>query len=983
MNCKKCGAEISPDANFCISCGASLIEQSQSEPPQLPKEREDLGVKEKVEPKGDEPELTPEAPAKRKRKRRVLLGGLLVVVLAVALILGVVWISSFGGPGGVSSLPSISGDGFLKNLIPSIKDIANIFGGSPKEMLVLFEPFDDNELMLLKRGQDKGGILLLEDKESLTSMFIKTLEGEFINTDSRFGIFLPQRDTIYLWYGEEEDGSFPEFVLQEMEIGGEEPEVVMSSEDARQVMGTIIESSDVVFLKENRREEKRCYTQKLGREAELIAEGDNCFLSEDGSRVIIEVVEEGRSTLSAVDIESKEERILLDGIGGVESYRVSKSGSFVAYTREEDGNSVLYLVGQSSGEGVNISGEVFNLLDFNFGSQSGDLFFITEEINQGESVLNLHLYGQDDNPIAQGTTLAASFIPGHRSLAYLVGDENGEETLYVYSLSKNDKVEVLSGEDLQYGVLETPSVGILAVSSEDDEFTLYGVSPDGEEVVELLDESGQSLNSIQEVRGEDLFYVVTQNEDNERSLFVIPGLDQEGYELIEEWAGFGLWKQPPERGYLVFIGSEDQGDDPVLYSVRLEEGAEPIALDDDVDYGVRGAVLSPDGQEVIYNAYTGNDFDELEVRQVRVDGEEEPEVLYEDAVLADVRWGVLSRFTPGLIWKVFTENVYETTEQNRIAFSSDRDGEGEIFVMNFEGTEVLQLTENQAEDMSPLWSPDGRRIAFLTGDWETSRDVQVVNADGSGLINLTADMEDEVCGWHRWSPTGRQLLFTSDRDGDREIYLINADGSGLVQLTDNSDEESAPVWSPDGRIMYVSQREDYDEIIVMQVDGSGKISFKIGIKDVYDLFWSPDGKHLVILGDDNEDNFEYQLYLMDGGCMSLPEECQGSVVQLTEGDSWNFYNDWSPDSDKILFDSNRSGDWKIYVMDVASQDITQLTFGEDGHDWNGRYSGGGKYIVFSSDRDGDEEIYIMTADGSNLHKVTDNDVDDTGPDFWP
>jgi Tol biopolymer transport system component len=84
----------------------------------------------------------------------------------------------------------------------------------------------------------------------------------------------------------------------------------------------------------------------------------------------------------------------------------------------------------------------------------------------------------------------------------------------------------------------------------------------------------------------------------------------------------------------------------------------------------------------------------------------------------------------------------------KIAFSSIRDGNGEIYVMNADGMELVQLTHDPADDVGPAWSPDGKRIAF-----------------------------------------------TSNRDGNAEVYMMNADGTEPVNLTDNPANDSHPAWS--------------------------------------------------------------------------------------------------------------------------------------------------------------------------------------------
>ena len=160
----------------------------------------------------------------------------------------------------------------------------------------------------------------------------------------------------------------------------------------------------------------------------------------------------------------------------------------------------------------------------------------------------------------------------------------------------------------------------------------------------------------------------------------------------------------------------------------------------------------------------------------------------------------------------------------RIAFSSTRDGGWEIYVMNADGSDATRLTDHPRFEWQHAWSLDGRRIAFTrTRDRsgytnDGTGDICVVNADGSGLTNLT-----ESQGWNRspsWSPDGRHIAFSSDRDENWEIYIMNADGSGVTRLTESQGSDDSPSWSPDGsRIAFSSDRDGNREIYVVNVLG--------------------------------------------------------------------------------------------------------------------------------------------------------------------
>lgn len=114
-----------------------------------------------------------------------------------------------------------------------------------------------------------------------------------------------------------------------------------------------------------------------------------------------------------------------------------------------------------------------------------------------------------------------------------------------------------------------------------------------------------------------------------------------------------------------------------------------------------------------------------------------------------------------------------------VVFSSDRDGNWEIYSMNSDGTGVTRLTDNPAADIAPRWSPDGRQIAFHSGR-DGNFEIYVMNADGSGSRNLTNRPSQE--SFAHWSPDGTRILFQSDIDGNFEIYVVNSDGAASLAL---------------------------------------------------------------------------------------------------------------------------------------------------------------------------------------------------------
>ncbi|MBN1657558.1 MAG: PD40 domain-containing protein [Anaerolineae bacterium] len=208
---------------------------------------------------------------------------------------------------------------------------------------------------------------------------------------------------------------------------------------------------------------------------------------------------------------------------------------------------------------------------------------------------------------------------------------------------------------------------------------------------------------------------------------------------------------------------------------------------------------------------------------------------------------------------------------DRIAFVSDRAGSDDIWVMDLDGENAVNLTANEVMDHSPAWSPDGEWIAFASVRDAPYWELYMIHPDGSDLRRLTW-WEDASDIYPTWSPDSTRLAFASKRDGNWEIYVMNRDGSGLARLTDHPADDDHPAWSPDGgRIAFVSLRDGYAEIYVVGVGG-------------------------------------------------------GEPVNISQAPfSTELGPTWSPDGSRIAFYSDREGEWDIYVMASDGSDVVRLT----------------------------------------------------------
>jgi TolB protein len=272
---------------------------------------------------------------------------------------------------------------------------------------------------------------------------------------------------------------------------------------------------------------------------------------------------------------------------------------------------------------------------------------------------------------------------------------------------------------------------------------------------------------------------------------------------------------------------------------------------------------------------------------------------------------VLAVFAPGGVAQAAFPG-----QNGKIAFQSFRDNSfrSDIHVINPDGTGQLNLTNfPNAQEDRPAWSADGTRIA-LTSNRTGNDDIFRMAADGSGLTQLTNDPSNDF--YPAWSPSGAQIAFTSGRFAGFEILsMFSADGSDQVNLTATPQLDAGPAWSPGGgQIAFTSAREGNTEVYVMNTDGTAQVNLTLHPSSDENPDWSPTGSHIAF-SSTRDGNSE--VYVMDADGTDQ--------IRLTNSVGFDGHPAWSPDGTKIAFTSNRIGNFDIYVMNADGTGLTRVT----------------------------------------------------------
>jgi WD40 repeat protein len=274
-------------------------------------------------------------------------------------------------------------------------------------------------------------------------------------------------------------------------------------------------------------------------------------------------------------------------------------------------------------------------------------------------------------------------------------------------------------------------------------------SPDGEQLAILENGSYSSRYAL---------YLVDANGENKRLLTDVPAYDF-------------AWS--PD-GHQLAIGFSGYGQQEGLHVMNID-GTELHRVPADSDLNGSAASWSPDGRQIAFHAYIGEDYESHDIYVVDVDGGNLRQLTHHPANDLFPKW------SPNGQW---------------IAFLSDRDDKNGLYVMGTDGSNLRLLAEQVQgverdwhRDNSLAWSPDSRQLLFRRGG-----DIYVIGADGSNMRNLTGQAGGSGPAW---SPDGTLIAFHSSRDGGvPQIFVMDRDGSNVRQLTHDYQYKWDPLWQP-------------------------------------------------------------------------------------------------------------------------------------------------------------------------------------------
>jgi Tol biopolymer transport system component len=330
--------------------------------------------------------------------------------------------------------------------------------------------------------------------------------------------------------------------------------------------------------------------------------------------------------------------------------------------------------------------------------------------------------------------------------------------------------------------------------------------------------------------------------------------------------------------------------------------------------------------------------------------------------------------------------VSAASPEGRICFvRTSNDGSRDLYIVNADGTGLERATTDIRVEGTNVWSPDGRRILIQA----TVNNIQTVLRLDVGpdnkvtqALQLTADAQADSVS-PAWSPDGAQIAFQSKRDGgDYQIFVMNVDGNNKRRLSGGKGYAGQPAWSPDGKSIAYVQGDEADrlkpkEIYVASVAdeegaeaGAEPKQITSAGKALSRPIWSPDGATIV-----------YAEYLGDRFATLNAMNADGTNARVLVEQGANQGHHFSPVDDRIAYNSvDMATGSNIFIVRASGGMVSELT-PLSGDDYQPTWSPDGKRLAWSGSRDGTFHIITANPDGTDQKTITEGKDSDYQPSW--
>jgi TolB protein len=273
--------------------------------------------------------------------------------------------------------------------------------------------------------------------------------------------------------------------------------------------------------------------------------------------------------------------------------------------------------------------------------------------------------------------------------------------------------------------------------------------------------------------------------------------------------------------------------------------------------------------------------------------------------------------------------------RTKLAFSSDRNREKlvgtvenrdtkEIYIADYDGANQRRITVNRQLNITPVWSPDARAIAY------TSYRRGFPDLFVAMIYQGTQETPTNSRGQNwlpAYSPDGTRLVFTSNRDGNPELYVMNRDGSNVRRLTTHPRIDTTPTWSPSGtQVAFTSDRSGSPQIYIMGADGSGLRRLTTTESYADRPTWSPAPFNEIAFAGRSGPGYDIKIY----------DLASGQTRQITSGEGSNESPAYAPNGRHLAFVSTRSGRPNVYTIGRDGRGVRQIT--RDGSNYTPSWS---------------------------------------------